>query len=76
VKIKPGPTGKFPDGKIHPTDKGEFAFRISVDQGRVAIDFFEPISWTAFDPDHARKFALILLKAADKADGKNLMSGG
>ena len=49
VRTGPGPTGKFPRGKIGPSDNGELAMIIGTDKekGIVFVDFGTPVHWFA-----------------------------
>lgn len=64
--MKPGATGRFPSGKIHPSDKGELQIAIGNDKaGNVVIDFGNnPIKWIAMDIPQAIQFAMGILKSA------------
>jgi len=59
---KVGPTGKFPEGKISPDDKGELGIHISIDDKnkQVRLDFKEPIVWLSFGPEMGIQFAACL----------------
>ena len=64
-----GATGKFPDGKIHETDKGEIQFGIAGDEERelVHLDFGEkPIAYVSMKPDEAVAVAQALIRHARK----------
>lgn len=66
--IEPGPTGRFPKGKIHPTDEGELALRIGhSQQGKVVVDFGKAVVWIGLDPDDADIFAERLKECAKNA---------
>jgi hypothetical protein len=57
-----GPTGRFPQGKLCPDDKGELALRIGVIQGKVVIDFKTQLSWIGLGPDEALALAQALMQ--------------
>lgn len=63
---EPGPTGRFPDGKISESDLGELRLTITADLTRklVHIDFGTPTQWLAMPPDAARAFAALLVMHA------------
>lgn len=65
---KLGPTGKFPDGKIHEDDEGEITLGVAFDpkSNCVIVNFGKPISWIGLPPIAAIKFANMIL---DKAKG-------
>lgn len=63
--IKPGPTGHFPRGKLHPADEGELAIGIAHDsQGVVHINFGTPMSVLSLPQQNAIGFARLLLRHA------------
>jgi hypothetical protein len=66
----PGPTGKFPQGKLTPTDEGEIKIAIGSVDGKVVVDFGKPVAWIGFDPERARAVADALLKHANEIDPK------
>lgn len=68
-KLKIGPTGEYPRGKIHKDDEGELRLGIAVRGGKVVMAFGKPIAWLGFDPEHAENVANSLLEAAAKARG-------
>jgi hypothetical protein len=63
-----GPTGKFPLGKLGPSDQGELVCGISVADGLVYVRFGTPIGWFAVQPAQARELVASLLRAAEKAE--------
>ena len=66
--MKPGATGRFPQGKINPSDEGELVFKIGVTaDGLVRIEFGKPVAWLAMSAREARELAQIILKNAYKA---------
>lgn len=62
-----GPVGEYPDGKLGPTDSGALVMAVSVDHGRVVIDFGTQVTWLAWSPDEAEGFANAILKVARAA---------
>ena len=49
-ETKLGPTGEFPDGKIHESDEGGLKMGVGVSQeGLVEIHFGKPIAWIGLD---------------------------
>lgn len=64
----PGPTDKFPNGKIRLDDKGELmiAIGISKDKGEkiVFMDFGVPVTWIGLNPKHAERIGNALLEHA------------
>ena len=62
---KPGPTGKFPDGKLHPGDQGQLAMGIAHDsQRRVHFNFGAEVSWFCLTQPEAINFARMILREA------------
>lgn len=55
--FKPGPTGKFPEGKLTDTDEGEIGITIGRREGRVVMDFGKPAAWIGFTADQADQLA-------------------
>lgn len=68
-RLKPagrlGATGKFPDGKMDPTDEGELQFAVCVKDGKVIFEFGKPVAWVGFTPEQARGIAASIKAAAD-----------
>jgi hypothetical protein len=60
----PGPTGKFPRGRLNDTDEGELAVAVSSEKGVVRIDFGTPVAWLCLPPDDALAFASVLVARA------------
>lgn len=52
-----GATGKFPDGKIHPTDKGEIRLMIGHKDDKVFLAFGVPTEWVGFGKQQALDLA-------------------
>jgi len=70
---KLGATGRFPEGKLIPSDKGELRCAIGTRNGQVVMDFGEePITWLSLPPKAARALAVVLLHKADAIDGGGL----
>ena len=67
VKSPLGPVGEYPDGKLGPTDSGALVMAVSVDHGRVVVDFGTQVTWLAWSPDEAEGFANAILKVARAA---------
>lgn len=63
---KPGPTGKFPRGKVRPDDEGELAIAVSKRKGEIFIDFNKPIRWFALNPGECQQFINLLQKRCDE----------
>ncbi len=63
-----GSTGKFPAGKLDPTDEGELTMAIAYDKpnGVVRLDFGKPVAWLALYPRQAIEFAERVLWHARK----------
>lgn len=66
---RPGPTGRYPRGKIAPHDSGELNAAVGwSDDGHVVLDFATPVSWIAMSVAEARTFAASLCANADRAE--------
>lgn len=75
---KIGPTGKYPDGKISPSDEGELKIAISHSAQKqvVLIRFGIPVDWIGVRAPEARHLAQLLLSRAEMLEeeingGKN-----
>lgn len=64
---RPGPTGRFPQGKMHPSDEGELRIAITHKGGKVVIDFGKPTAWIGLDPERADALAELLKQHARQA---------
>lgn len=62
-----GPTGQFPEGKLHQSDEGEIKLAIGHKEGKVVIDFGSQVTWIGFTPNQAEEIAALILKHADAA---------
>lgn len=78
MTLKPGPTGKFPKGKLNEFDEGELAVAVSNEKGMVRIDFNKKISWIALEPHQAMAFAKNLMYRAIGLTGGDIgrLKGG
>jgi hypothetical protein len=67
-----GATGKFPQGKINPSDEGELSFGIGADQKNnvVVLVFGKEVKWMGMPPDVARQMAAKLVEKADELKGE------
>lgn len=67
---KLGRTGRYPDGKIHPDDKGEIRFAIGNDERNVLIDFGPEarVSFLAMGPHEAKALAKALIEHAERIE--------
>lgn len=65
--LSPGPTGRFPDGKIHPDDEGELALLLGTDEERgvIIIHFGQPTKWLGLLPEQAIVIADDLINKAN-----------
>lgn len=69
-KIKLGPTGKFPEGKLTPDDKGELQFAIYRSQGKVIVNFGKEVEWFGLNAGQAIELGKVLMK-----HGKKILKG-
>ena len=71
-----GGTGRFPLGRLSPSDEGEIQFGIAADiaKNKVVINFGKPTAWIGFDAEQAEQLAESLLSNARKLrDARRLM---
>ena len=68
--LRLGATGKFPQGKISPSDEGELRMAVGDKEGKVFIAFGKSIEWLALDPQKAREFADLIRNRADRLLGR------
>ena len=57
-----GPTGQFPQGKLHDTDEGELRLAVTKSNGKVVVDFGKPVVWIGFDAAQAVSLGELLIK--------------
>lgn len=62
--FRPGPTGRFPKGKLNDDDEGELLFMIGKENGNVVLDFGKPVTWLGLPPEDAVSLAEALVQAA------------
>lgn len=65
-----GPTGRYPQGKIHPDDAGELTLAVAADPHtqRVMVSFGCPVGWLGLTPREARALAALLLEKAKELE--------
>ena len=70
VHTSAGPTGRFPDGKLHDGDEGELTIAVWLDAPNqaVVLEFGTRISWMGMDADTARAIATKMIALADAID--------
>ena len=61
-----GATGKFPNGKIDPSDEGELRVGISVKDDIVFIDFGKPVAWIGISKEQAIEIGKVLIEKATR----------
>ena len=68
--MKPGATGKFPQGKASPDDEGELTIGIAVDhqQQLIQLDFGKPVKWLGLDKRAALGLAAAIAQKAAQLD--------
>lgn len=62
-----GATGKFPEGKLTPSDEGELQFGITNNNGQVIVNFGKPVAWLGMQPQQAVALADALMRHATEA---------
>lgn len=67
-----GATGRFPEGKIDPSDEGELSFGIGADKKHkvVVLVFGKEVKWLGIPPDIARQMAEKLIEKANELEVK------
>jgi hypothetical protein len=65
-----GATGRFPKGKLNPSDEGELQFGVTTVHSEIRIDFGKPVAWLTLPPETARQLAQVLVDRADAIEGK------
>lgn len=55
--LKLGATGKYPEGKLTPSDQGEIAISVGETDGKVVLNFGKDISWIGFPARQAIELA-------------------
>lgn len=65
-----GATGQYPHGSLGPHDEGELKVGLVVQQGKVVLNFGQPISFAALTPRQARQLAELLRRRSDQAQGR------
>lgn len=70
-----GATGLHPQGKLTNQDEGGIQFKVGVQNGKVILDFGNPVTWLGMPPEDAINLAESLIKrarAAAKSSGSVL----
>ncbi len=55
-----GATGRFPEGQLTESDEGEIRFRVGYVDGKVVLDFGQPVTWLGMSPKQAKQLAVLL----------------
>lgn len=65
-KLKLGPTGNFPRGKMDPSDRGGIEFTIALDRAHksIILSFGAPVTWLGLGKDDATIMGQLLLQKA------------
>lgn len=63
--LKLGATGKFPLGKLTPSDEGELRFAVGVEYGKVVIHFGKEVAWIGMEAEQALELAEIIKEKAN-----------
>lgn len=59
-----GATGKFPQGKLTPSDEGELKFTIGIKDNKVIINFGTPVAWFGLDKNAAVELGQTIIDKA------------
>ena len=62
-----GATGTSPEGQLTPHDEGALQFAVGVRDGKVCLDFGQPVAWIGMNPGDALQLAQSLIEQARKA---------
>lgn len=66
--------GDFPDGKIDESDQGALVLSVTHDEeGKVFIEFPEPVLWAAFTAEQAMDVGKALVEYALRAQMQKIM---
>lgn len=58
-----GPTGQYPEGMIHESDRGELGIRMAVTaEGKVVMDFGTTLEWIGFGAEEAIELGNALVR--------------
>lgn len=68
-EVKLGPTGEFPDGKVHESDEGGLSMAVGVGKsGVVEIHFGKPVAWIGLSMESLDVFIATLRNAGIEAE--------
>lgn len=62
-----GPTGEFPEGKIHEDDEGGLNMAVGHKGELVFINFGKPVQWIGMNPSEALQLAKLITEHAERA---------
>lgn len=68
-RLRLGPTGQFPRGKIRPDDEGAVRIAVGHEEGTVIIDFGTRVTWIGLPPEMAIELARAIQQHAHAAMG-------
>jgi hypothetical protein len=60
-----GPTGEYPDGKLHSSDEGELTMAVGIVNDRIVLELGTSVKWVGLAPSDARALADLLLEKAN-----------
>lgn len=63
-----GATGEQPEGQLTAQDQGELKLGVATLDGKVIVNFGQPVAWFGLKPDQARAVAQALLTKAAEAE--------
>lgn len=58
---------EYPDGKLNATDEGALGLAVGLEDGRVVLQFPNPVVWVGFTGDEAMEIAVAIMKYARRA---------
>ena len=59
-----GATGKFPEGKLNPTDEGEIRFAVAIENNKIVLHFGKPVAWLGCTKEQAMDIAKAIIEKA------------
>jgi len=62
-----GALGTFPAGQLNKADEGALQFGVTARDGKVVLEFGQPVAWVGMGPQEAANLASSLLKFAREA---------
>ena len=58
---------QYPEGKLNPSDEGEIAIAIGIEDGNVIINFGKPVAWLGLPGEQSIEMGRTLIKRGREA---------